>query len=118
MFSTEEGSRAMKIFRLCLGVCGLALLGGCTQSQLHLSDDYGRAFQENMLAQIADPDAHYRGIPAPGADGARVGLAQQRYQKNMVIQPTSITASSGAAVGNAPNGAPADAAPANSPALP
>jgi hypothetical protein len=118
MFSTEEGIRAMKIFRLCLGVCGLVLSGGCTQSQLHLSDDYGRAFQENMLAQIADPDAHYLGTPAPGADGARVGLAQQRYQKNMVIQPTSITASSGAAVGNAPNGAPADAAPANSPALP
>ena len=49
----------------------------------------------NLAAQIADPDAHYVGTPAPGAsDGARIDLAQTRYQQNQVIPPASTTASS------------------------
>jgi len=74
-------------------------LGACTQnpmqSEMRLSPDFGDAVRENLAAQIADPDPHYAGTLAPGAsDGARVDLAQTRYQKNQVIRPTATTASS------------------------
>ena len=53
------------------------LLSGCTQSALRISPDFGNAVHQDMAAQIADPDARYEGTPAPGSNGARVGLAQK-----------------------------------------
>ena len=79
-------------------------LSGCTESQVRMSPDFGQAVRQDMVAQIADPDAHYLGTPAPGSNGARVGLAQKRYEKGQVIQPSSTTASSQNAAGNADNG--------------
>jgi hypothetical protein len=85
-------------------IAGLGLgLTACAQSQMRLSPDFGDAVNSDTVAQIADPDAHYAGIPAPGASGDRVDLAQTRYGKDQVIQPTSITASSAASIGNAQN---------------
>lgn len=76
-----------------------------TQSEMRMSPDFGDAVRENLAAQIADPDPHYAGTMAPGAsDGARIDLAQTRYQKNQVIQPSSTTASSKSSIGNADNG--------------
>lgn len=76
-----------------------------TQSEMRMSPDFGDAVRENLAAQIADPDAHYTGTPAPGAsDAARIDLAQTRYQQNEVIQPSSTTASSHSSIGNADNG--------------
>jgi hypothetical protein len=77
---------------LILGV-GLSL-GACTQSRLHLHDDFGQAVRQDLAAQVADPDATYKGLPAPGATGARVGLAQQRYVTGKVIPPRATTTSS------------------------
>lgn len=74
----------------CL-LAGATLLSGCAQSQLHLSQDFGRAFHESTLAQIADPDARYEGLPAPGSNGSRVGLSQERYRTGKVIQPKPAT---------------------------
>jgi hypothetical protein len=96
----------MKIigFRLAFAASAVLSLSACTQSDLRLSPDFGDAEREDMAAQIADPDAHYAGLPAPGSNGARVGLAQSRYEKNQVIQPSSTTASSASSIGNADNG--------------
>lgn len=74
-------------------VAGVAL-GGCVHSEVNLSPDYGQAYRQDVKAQIADPDAQYKGTPAPGSNGARVGLAQKRYEKGQVIQPSTATASS------------------------
>jgi len=72
------------------------LLAACTQSEVRLSPDFGQAVRQDEVAQIADPDAHYVGDPAPGSNGLRVELAQKRYVKNQVIQPSTLTAQSGA----------------------
>jgi len=79
-------------------------LSACQQSSLRLSPDFGNAVRQDVAAQIADPDAHYEGTPAPGTAGSRVGLAQKRYDANQVIQPSSTTASSSASIGRADNG--------------
>lgn len=85
----------MRLAKPLLIAAGLALgLAGCVQSQIHLSDDFGSAVRQDQVAQVADPDAHYKGVPAPGSDGARVGLAQERYRTGKVIAPTEAGASS------------------------
>jgi hypothetical protein len=108
MFFTED--RAMKSINAgCVAVvvvaCLAPLLSGCTQSSLRISPDFGNAVNQDIAAQIADPDAHYAGTPAPGSSGLRVDLAQRRYDTGQVIQPSSTTASSGASIGTADNGA-------------
>jgi len=86
-------------------VCAIPALSGCNQSSLRINPDFGSAVRQDLAAQIADPDAHYEGTPAPGSSGARVGLAQKRYDSNTVVQPSTTTASSRASVGsNADNG--------------
>ena len=97
----------MKTGRLLSAIllCAVPVLSGCNQSSLRLSPDFGSAVRQDLAAQIADPDAHYEGTPAPGSGGARVGLAQKRYDTNTVIQPSTTTASSRSSVGgNADNG--------------
>jgi hypothetical protein len=68
-------------------------LTGCVTSRLHLADDYGTAYRQNVIAQTDDPDAKYVGLPQEGAHGARVGLAQDRYVKGDVTQPASTSTS-------------------------
>jgi type IV pilus biogenesis protein CpaD/CtpE len=100
MSFTEE--TAVKIahariaFVMAIAALGLtACAHNLNESEMRMSPDFGDAVRENLAAQIADPDAHYVGTPAPGAsDGARIDLAQTRYQQNQVIQPASTTASS------------------------
>ena len=91
------------IVAAALGLCACAQ--NPAQSEMRMSPDFGDAVRQDLAAQIADPDAHYAGTPAPGAsDGARIDLAQTRYQQNQVIQPSSTTASSRGSIGNADNG--------------
>ncbi|HUO97029.1 MAG TPA: hypothetical protein VMU01_00080 [Rhizomicrobium sp.] len=82
----------MKIRFVAMAVAGIAL-GGCTESVVNMSPDYGVALRQDVKAQIADPDAQYAGVPDPGSNGARVGLAQKRYEKGQVIEPAAISAS-------------------------
>jgi hypothetical protein len=101
-FACMRRARFVTAFILSAAAIGLS---ACAQSEIRISPDFGDAVRADMAAQIADPDAHYTGTPAPGAsDGARIGLAQTRYEKNQVIQPSSTTASSAASIGNADNG--------------
>jgi hypothetical protein len=107
MFFTEDRvMKSISIGRVAIvaAACLAPLLSGCMQSSLRISPDFGNAVNQDMAAQIADPDAHYAGTPAPGSSGLRVDLAQKRYDTGQVIQPSSTTASNGAA-GNADNGA-------------
>ena len=80
------------------------LLGGCT-SALRVAPDFSTAVRQDVAAQIADPDAHYTGVPAPGSDGVRVGIAQFRYQKNAVIPPAATSTSSATVGGSGSAGA-------------
>lgn len=89
---------------LVMAICITPALSACAQSSLRLSPDFGSAVRQDVAAQIADPDAHYEGVPAPGSASARVGLAQQRYNANQVIPPASTTASS-KTLGGIENGA-------------
>lgn len=94
-----------KRIKICVfGGAALALLGlgGCVESQVYLSPDYGQAVRQDVAAQIADPDAHYKGVPRPGSDPARVALAQDRYVKGKVIEPATTSTSS--AVSNSGGG--------------
>ena len=98
MISTKTGRAALMVV-LCLAPG----LSACQESSLRLNPDFGNAVHQDVAAQIADPDAHYEGTPAPGSSGRRVGLAQKRYDTNQVIQPSTSTASSGS-IGGADNG--------------
>lgn len=76
-------------------IAGLGLtVSACTVSRLRISNDFGRAVRQDVMAQVADPTPTYTGMPAPGAIGARVDLAQQRYATGKVIPPASNTTSS------------------------
>lgn len=83
----------LRLIAVAALLAGAATLGGCIETT-RLSPDYGEAVRQNVAAQVADPDAHYAGTPAPGSNGARVGLAQDRYEKGKVIPPSDTGASS------------------------
>lgn len=77
-------------------------LSGCLVTQTHLSSDFGSAVRQDAMAQIADPDARYKGDPAPGSNGARVASAQERYRAGKVTPPAATGASTiGASAGGA-----------------
>ena len=76
--------------RQLLTVAVLAALlatGACTESRLRDASDFGDAALADRTAQIAEPDPHYAGLPAAGANGMRVEAAQERYDHGAVIQP-------------------------------
>jgi hypothetical protein len=80
------------------------VLAGCTESRLHVGEDFSRAVRQEQAAQLSDPDARYAGIPKPGTNGARVGLAQARYEHNAVIPPAYMTTSTVVGGGNGASG--------------
>jgi hypothetical protein len=87
-------------------LAGVGLLAaGCADNR-QLSDDmrasdFGHAVKEDMAAQIADPDAVYRGAPPPSS-GDRAALAQTRYKTDKVTPPVGL--SSGNSVGGGGGG--------------
>jgi hypothetical protein len=88
-------------------LAGSLLLGACADSQMHLSNDYGAALKQDKAAQIADPDAKYTGVPAPGSNGSRVASAQDRYVNGKVISPEAARASNvGSGGGGGSSGGP------------
>ena len=68
------------------------MLSACTQSKLRLNDDFGQAVNQDLAAQIANPDAAWKGPPPP-ADGAHAYLMTRRYQTDTVTQPQSLSTS-------------------------
>jgi hypothetical protein len=66
-------------------------LAGCVQSRPHLASDFGAIVNQNRIAQITDPDARY---PQPAvSDGARVGLAMERYRTGKTVPLSDVGAS-------------------------
>jgi hypothetical protein len=86
-------SSTSKIPALWIALGLAAGLAGCAVPQEHLSSDFGQALRQDVVGQIADPDARYKGDPAPGAIGSRVAGAQDRYRTGKVIAPASAGAS-------------------------
>jgi hypothetical protein len=115
MFFTEEGAMTPAKIGRATAVMVLALapsLSACSQSSLRLNPDFGNALRQDLASQVADPDAHYEGTPAPGAAGTRVNLAQKRYDTNTVVPPATTSATNGAMAGfqnGSPGGAGAGA---------
>jgi type IV pilus biogenesis protein CpaD/CtpE len=66
-------------------------LAGCVESRAHLGSDFGAVVNQNLVAQIADPDARYPQEVV--SDGARVGLAMERYRTGKTIPPSDVGAS-------------------------
>jgi hypothetical protein len=83
---------------------GSALLSSCAESRLRIQDDFGQAASQDLVAQIADPDAGRNAGPPPPSSGARAQGAEERYRQDQVIQPSGIGAS-GSSGGYGQNGA-------------
>jgi hypothetical protein len=71
---------------LALAASG-ALLSACTESVLRDAPDFGEATRQNVAAKIADPNAHYTGVPDPASNGTRTFSAQERYAHHAVLEP-------------------------------
>ncbi|HEY7901398.1 MAG TPA: hypothetical protein VIC25_09455 [Caulobacteraceae bacterium] len=89
---------ALKTALLAVAVAGFgAGLAACADERGidrdMLSADFGRAYHEDFAAQIADPDATYKGPPPPSS-GERAALAQTRYATDKVKEPPSLNISS------------------------
>ena len=84
-----------------------AMVAGCADEKQLANDmgsaDFGRAVHEDLAAQIADPDAVYKGPPPPSS-GKRADLAQTRYQNDKVTPPAAISSSSGGGGGSSGGG--------------
>ncbi|HEX7761009.1 MAG TPA: hypothetical protein VF459_15995 [Caulobacteraceae bacterium] len=94
-------TRKAVTFLLCAGA--LTILSGCVTPS-RMSPDFGQAVNQDTMAQVADPDAHYAGAPAPASDGQRADLAHERYLKNQVIQPAATSTSTATAGGGGGGG--------------
>jgi len=89
----------MTLAKILLLTVALAGLSACAESQRTLGSDFGVAVRQDIAAQIADPDARY---PADTpTDGARIGLAQERYRAGKSIQPSTGTMTVGGSSGGA-----------------
>ena len=86
-------SRSRFPLRLLLVTASALTLAGCVQTKLHQSNDFGRSLAFDLNQQIPQPTPEYVGLPAPGSDGARVGLAQERYARDRIIQPSTLSSS-------------------------
>ena len=88
----------MHSIRIGLVACtGIMVLSACAHRPV-LSADFGAAFLQDVAGQVADPEAHYTGIPAPGSNGERAELAQSRYEHDAVIPPLTVGAASTASI--------------------
>jgi len=69
-----------------------ALLGlaGCYSSRTPLSADFGDALEQNLAAQVADPDAVYKRTEEPASNGQRAAAAADRYNRGEVTPPQSL----------------------------
>ncbi len=58
-----------------------------TQSTLRIAPDYSEAVRQDVVAQIADPDAQYKGVPGAASNGRRTADSEHRYVTDTVKQP-------------------------------
>jgi hypothetical protein len=101
-----------RIFTLGFAIIAAAGVSGCVVSQPRISNDFGVAVRQDVVAQIADPDPRYPGPPPPSS-GSRAALAQFRYRTGQVIPPVATASDIGveAAAGAPPAPAPSAQSP-------
>ena len=81
--------------RAVLALATLAVLGACDTIYTDPSlSTFGEANRQTMAAQIVNPDPVYDALNPP-TSGEHAGQAGERYSDGRVIQPDSISASSG-----------------------
>lgn len=89
------------------GLAGIALLtltAGCSNLPLNEpGDSFGAAVRHNQEMQIVNPNPQPEPGPIP-MDGARAGIALDRYQTDRVKQPKSLNTST-VVIGGGGNGA-------------
>jgi len=95
--------RPRVLFVVSVLVAGAAL-SACVETRLRNDPHFGEAVRQDVAAQIADPDARYRGVPGPGANGRRVDAAQERYVRGQVLEPAATATSTVVAGGGASSG--------------
>lgn len=88
MSFTKLGLRGLAFAGALAGLCACA-----NAADQQAEADFGRALHEDIVAQIADPDREAAPHPPAVSDGARVGLAMERYRTGKVIEPQPATAS-------------------------
>jgi hypothetical protein len=110
------GKHMMKSIWPLVIAAGMGIgLSGCVESQPRLSDEFGVAIRQDLVAQIANPDARYPRTP-PASNGPRAALAQGRYQTGTSIEPSGSASKIGLDQGApqapaAPQGPAAEAGP-------
>ena len=73
-----------------VSVASLFFVCGCTHEQVAMAPDhFGAAVNQNIAAQIVNPDAPNVNEP-PVYDGERSILAQKRYATDKVEKPTPM----------------------------
>jgi hypothetical protein len=111
-----DEKRSMKIIWSLAIITGIGVgLSGCAVSKERLAGDFGVAVRQDLVAQVADPDARYPRKP-PASNGPRASLAQVRYQTGTSIPPignaSRIGLDTGAPATPPPQGGPGAAADA------
>jgi hypothetical protein len=79
--------RASARFAVAAALLGAATTLSACETRLREAPDFGESVRQDVAAQIADPDARYAGVPAPGSNGARAAGAQDRYVHGKVTPP-------------------------------
>ena len=82
----------MSFSKILLVAVMAAGLTACVESKPTLGPDFGLAVRQDIVAQIADPDAHYGKTPS---NGDRAALAQDLYRTAKVVSPSAAGAMSG-----------------------
>jgi hypothetical protein len=72
---------------LAVSACQAPLHWAADQTSLRVAPDFGVAVRQDVAAQIADPDAQYKGVPGPATNGMRTAQSEHRYVTGTVKQP-------------------------------
>lgn len=91
----------MRVAAITILVGSALGLSGCVQAPGNMQADFGASMRQNVAAQVADPGARYKRADPPASSGPRTSIAQERYNKGKVLQPSTPTTS---ALGNGGSG--------------
>ena len=70
-------------------------LAGCTPNDPTL----GGAIRSNYALQVVNPDPQYEGVVLEGGDGSKSAAAVERYRKDQVKKPATISTTQGSGSG-------------------
>ena len=87
--------------RLSLAVMLIApALAGCTAND----PTFGGAVRSNYAMQVINPDPQHEGTLVEGGEGTRSAAAIERYRKDAVKKPATISTTAGSGGGSGGSG--------------